>query len=607
MTLSIFILAAALSAGNAEFDRSAAEGAARIALGRFAHELAERGPAPGTLKAAMLADPGRFADPAEAEKECRPLYMSAADREFASERARVLEKLSLPEDFELAFPDAEKCRVEGRFGSAFASERAAAVDEQARSLVASTRPSEEEFESKDEAALRRDMAARIAGEQKTPVFAENLAYISEKIVDPVVKSANAERRRQREYLMRVRSDAMAPSRLASDIESRLRANVAERAKKADVSNAWGVFPSVVSAGIPDAVARRTVERFVSQIDDVRLEVTVDDVAKVIAGDPESHVKADDSARRFSQAYAARVLAEALDGAAGGAPEDERAELRDYLAQRMTSEAPSKAAERVVRREVMPKWREARAEAAKRLADETWPTLVDGTWYPPAELADETAARSDYAEALKGWRNVRGMEDLASAGEGKPVMEEAESRADAQVAVAFDLARSAIAAQNEIVESCHGEVLAEARARKDSFWRRTPDFAAIKAMLTEATESRWSVRRMSTLWPDGKLPANADEQHASLFPSVRRKIELLAKVIVEEMKTPEPKPEEEQPQEEEDLAFTISVTKTGGRVEAKLLKGGAPVVERIVDAKLQPFDEAMKDISSTLGRECLQLR
>ena len=172
---------------------------------------------------------------------------------------------------------------------------------------------------------------------------------------------------------------------------------------------------------------------------------------------------------------------------------------------------------------------------------------------------------------------------------------------------------ALGVTNVVVATKYGdvageeEVLAEARARKDSFWRRTPDFAAIKAMLTEVTESKWSARRMSTLWPDGKLPANADEQHAALFPSVRRKIELLAKVIVEEMKTPEPKPEEEQPQEEEDLAFTISVTKTGGRVEAKLLKGGTPVVERSVDAKLQPFDEAMKDISSTLGRECLQLR
>ena len=36
MTVSVLLLAAALSAGNAEFDRTAAEGAARISAARFA-------------------------------------------------------------------------------------------------------------------------------------------------------------------------------------------------------------------------------------------------------------------------------------------------------------------------------------------------------------------------------------------------------------------------------------------------------------------------------------------------------------------------------------------------------------------------------------------
>ena len=43
MNASIFILAAALNAGNAEFDRVAAEGAARITLDRFAASLAREG------------------------------------------------------------------------------------------------------------------------------------------------------------------------------------------------------------------------------------------------------------------------------------------------------------------------------------------------------------------------------------------------------------------------------------------------------------------------------------------------------------------------------------------------------------------------------------
>ena len=620
MALSAIMFAAALSAGNAEFDRAASEGAAKIAMARFGKSLAESGAAPGVLKHAMLADPGRFAAKSAAEAECLSIYIKSAEDAYAAEMADVARRLSLPDDFSVEFSECDRKGVETRFCRAFDEERREAVAEQAAGIVAATRPGEAEFDSKDEATLRREMAERIAAGQQTPVFEENQAYISEKMVDPVVAAAKAERKRQGEYLMRVRSDAVVPSRLAADIESRLRANVEERAKKADAANAWGVFPSVLSQSLPDAVERRILNRFAERIDEVRLDVTADEVANTIAGDPAAHAKASASEKLFAVAYSAKALAAALERALAEVSGPDREELRGFLSARLQSGAVTKAVERLVRREVMPKWREARAEAAKRLAETTWPTLCDRTWYPPAELADETAARSDYSRAVRDWRGVKGMESLAAADGGRPVMEEAAAKADERVAAAFDLARSAIAAQNEIVESSHAVVLAESRARRDSFWRRTPDVKAIAAMLTEATEEKWADRRIDTLWPAGELPANADEQHVGLFPSVRRKIELMARTILEEMNEPvERKPEEPPPEEEtkddstseeqppEVPMFTISVSKSGDRVEAKLLKGKSPVVDRSVDAKLQPFESAMREISTVLGRDLMNLR
>lgn len=618
--LSAIMFAAALSAGNAEFDRAASEGAAKIAMARFGKSLAENGAAAGVLKDAMLADPGRFAAKSAAEAECLSIYVKSAEGAYAAEMSDVARRLSLPDDFRVELSERDRKGVEARFRRAFEEERREAVAEQSRGIVAATRPGEAEFESKDEATLRREMAERIAKGQKTPVFEENLAYISEKMVDPVIAAAKAERKRQGDYLMRVRSDAVVPSKLAADIESRLRANVEERAKKADAANAWSVFPSVLSQGLPDAVERRVVDRLVSRIDEVRLDVTTDEVAKTIAGDPAAHAKASESEKLFTVAYSAKVLSEAMERALSEVSGPDREELRGFLSARLQSGAVTKAVERLVRREVMPKWREARAEAAKKLAETTWPTLCDRTWYPPAELADETAARSDYPQAVKDWRGVKGMESLAAADGGRPVMEEAAAKADERVAAAFDLARNAIAAQNEIVESSHAGVLAESRARKDSFWRKTPDVKAIAAMLTEATETKWAERRIATLWPAGELPSNADEQHVELFPSVRRKIELMARTILEEMNEPvEKKPEEPPPEEEtkddstseepppEVPMFTISVSKSGDRVEAKLLKGKTPVVDKSVDAKLQPFESAMREISTTLGRDLLNLR
>ena len=58
------------------------------------------------------------------------------------------------------------------------------------------------------------------------------------------------------------------------------------------------------------------------------------------------------------------------------------------------------------------------------------------------------------------------------------------------------------------------------------------------MITDATEKMWSEERVAKLWPDGGAPKNAAEQHVALFPSVKNRIELLARKILEEIKKEE---------------------------------------------------------------------
>ena len=226
------------------------------------------------------------------------------------------------------------------------------------------------------------------------------------------------------------------------------------------------------------------------------------------------------------------------------------------------------------------------------------------------------ARSDYAKSVKEWRSLAALKSLADAPQGRPLMEEADSRADSEVAAAFDIARSAIAAQNAIVDGSHAQVLAEAKKRKDSFWTRTPDLKTIVGLLTQATEESWEASRISTLWPDeAKRPANAAEQHKSLFPSVRRKIELLARTILEEMNEPkpeneekpeEPPPEEPQPDETpeeppEVVEFEISVRREGNEVEVSLKQGETVVESATVPAKKDDFENAMFKVTSAISR------
>ena len=640
MNMIALILAATLSAGNAEFDSTARDGARDISLSRAREELREKGPAPGALEKAMLADPKKFEKPAEAEALCRGVFADELRAQFAAKARAIDERLGIGSnsvgvdpnstlsdsnstlnDPNTTLKDSISPLIDEiankHFASAFAAERKAAVEAQAKTIVAATRPTEAEFDAKEDWELREQMQKRILDEQKTVVFSENRQFISERMVEPVIKDARREQKRQAEYLMRARCDTAAPSKLAADLKARLEENVKERREKADdPSKAWGVFTGTFEKSVGPAVERRTLDRLEKKMETTNVEVDVDSILKEIVETPQKHVKQAESEKVFATRYSATLLARALDGTCNDAPQSERDELREYLASRLGGERIQKAVEAKVKKDVLPKWREARATAAKRQADDTWPTLADGTWFPPADLADDVTARSDYAKSVKEWRSLSALKSLADAPKGRPLMEEADSRADSEVAAAFDIARSAIAAQNTIVDGSHAQVLAEAKKRKDSFWTRTPDLKAIVGLLTQATEESWNASRLDTLWPDeAKRPANAAEQHKSLFPSVRRKIELLARTILEEMNEPkpeneekpeEPPPEEPQPDETpeeppEVVEFEISVRRAGNEVEVSLKQGETVVESATVPAKKDDFENAMFKVTSAISR------
>ena len=608
MMASVVILAAALSSGNAEFDNTARSGAREIALRRAAEELVEQGPPAGALEKAMLADPGKFEKAADAERLCREVFVRQAKEAFAAKAKAIDARLGMTASrVEAGAADVEKA-VARHFAEAFAAERRAAVERQAKGLVAATRPSEHDFDAMDDATLRAKMLDRILKEQSTPVFEENRQFVSERMVEPVIADARHEQKRQAEYLMRARTDAYAPSALKSELRARLDDNVkGRRAKAGDPAKAWGVFEGTFERSVDAAVERRTLARLERMIDGYETKVDAESVMKVMAENPSAHVKAGESETLFRARYAAEMLAGAVASACAEAPAAEREEFGAYVRKHLDADRIRKAVEQRLQKDVLPKWRKARKEAAARQAAETWPGLEDGTWHPDPDLADETAARSDYSKAVRNWRRTKGMEALAGAANGRPVLEEADRRADAQVAAAFDLARSAIAAQNKIVEGCHQAVLEESRRRKDSFWKRTPDLKAVTDMLTKATEDEWGRTRLATLWPDEKnRPSNAEEQHRDLFPSVRRKIELLAKVILEEMNEPSPEQSEKPPEDNSDEPeepldlIAISVERSGGQIVVELKRGNKTIERASASLRKGEFNDAMRKITKALS-------
>ena len=616
MNMIALLLAATLSAGIAEFEATARNGARDISLSRVREELRENGPASGALEKAMLADPKKFEKRDEAEALCRDIFAVELRAQFAEKARAIAEQLGIESGkVELDAGTADEI-VSNHFSTAFDAEREAAVDAQAKTIVAATRPTEAEFDEKEDWELREQMQKRILDEQKTVVFFENRKFINDHMVEPVIQDARREQNRQKDYLMNARCDTAAPSKLAADLKERLEENVkAYREKEDDPLKRWGVFAGTFEKFVGPAVERRTVDRLEKKIDATDVEVDGDLILKEIDVEPQKHVKKSESEKVFATRYSEGLIARALDGVCNDAPQSERDELRRYLSSRLDGEQVRKAVKAKVKKEVLPKWREARATAAKRQAADAWPTLVDGTWFPAADVADDVAARSDYAKSVKEWRSLSALKSLADAPQGKPLMEEADSLADSKVAAAFDIARSAIAEQNAIVDKNHAQVLAEAKRRKDSFWTRTPDLKTIVGLLTQATEESWDSTRLDTLWPDeAKRPANAAEQHKVLFPSVRRKIELIAKSILEEMNEPKPEneekpedpPEEPQPDEtpeepEEIMEFAISVRRAGNEVEVSLKQGETVVESATVPAKKDDFENAMHEVTKAISR------
>ena len=620
MTSFALLLAAALSAGNAEFEREANQHAADIALTRLKAEITEKGLVTNALENAMLERPDAFLKRSDAEHLCREIYTNELTRLYRVRAEEIVRELGEGAASDASDPQTVEEAARRHFAQAFNAQRENACRTQAQRIALRVKPDEADLESKGDAEVRDWLTARIVHAKGMSVFEENVKYVSEKIVDPVLADARRERKRQQEYLMRTRCDAYAPSALAKEIEANLRKNVAERnAKCDDPLKAWCVFPSTLKAALPVAVERRVIGLVLKDVDEVPLNLDEESVRKTITANPAAHRKASDSERLFREQLAKELSTAAFAKTEASAPAAERAEFAAYARERAQNPEFTRAIDARIRREALPKWRKVRAELVKSETEQRWPTLADGTWYPDAELADKTAARSDYAAALRDWRKAPELSALA--GRADVTLEEADAAADKSVAGAFDLARNAIAAQRAIVDKVHPLVLAAAKDLSKGIFSSKPDLAAVTEMLTKSVGTEWSEKRIETLWGNGPKPANVEEQHQELFPSVKREIELVARQILEEMEKkdeakpeeppPEPPPEETPPtsseEEPEEEICTISFEISGGEVTVQAKRGNSVVAERKAKATAKGFEDAVRQVGAIVGREVFKLK
>lgn len=620
---------AALADAQASFEQTATEGAARIVLRQHAEKLLAEGPAEGFLKGAMLGAPEENAKAGDSRKWCAEAYRKDLEARWREGASNVLARLAAGTNVRARVsagfaeramtPPAERVAeaVERAMEASWGKERAAAIEEQSRAIIAAVRPTEWEVENVRDGELAEKLTRRIVESQKRAVFEENVEWVSAKIVRPMLDSARVERGRQRDYLARARADSWAPGAMAGELRLRLRENLEARGKKAGKGEyAWREFPSVTNAALAEAVERRVTRRLANYAAETAVEATPEMVAEVMRKDPAGHAKKGASMEALGRIFGGRIVSAARAEYVGDAPEAEREELGAYLAG-MVEKVPAnvaKAAAMRVKKDFTAVFEKGREEYAKREFAETWPELSGGEWLPEAGHADRTAARSDYAKAVKEWRSDLELAGLAGAARGKTLAEETEAAADAAVSRGFETARSAIAAQNGEAEKAYAKVREEAFAEKAAWFGKAPDLRTVAARLRERTEEGWGARRVAVLWPEGSVrPEDTTKQYAGLFPSVERKIEVLAKSIMEQLEKQEQKvvatPVEAESEEEEEQVFecTIELRREGERVGVKVKDGERVVFGRECGATVGELEGVMREAARVAGRELLKIK
>lgn len=592
LLLAVSLPCPADDGARTEFDRASSELAATLVLDRLAAELSEK-PTDGTaLYETMVGTPAAYTDPADAEKALRPTYAAAVSKRYADDAGRLLDRLAAPrardEAFSAAFlahalrPSADLLEraVDGHYAAAFREARERACKEQAATIASDLRPTEAEVEENSRDALTRLLAARVAEAQKTRVFQENLRYIQDSIVRPLLDEAYRQRDAQRRLASHAVVPGAAPSVLAARLVEAVEQDIAKRrAEAAPGAVVYGLFPSVrETAG--KAAAKRAADAYVAAVQRAVVPIDESKVRIALAEDPARHVRKADSVQAFEPGLVSVVAETALRLALESAPPEEHAEFREFIRGLSPDSAAGKAAPEKVRRDIDPILSSVRQAVARADLAERFPELADGSWHPEPDLVDEVCRDADYHAPLREWRSLRDTRRFADCERLAPMLEETTALLDQAVAASFDDGAAARAEQHKAVDRAAPDVRKAVAAAAEP-----PPLEDIVRRLSDAVGADWAARRPEVVrFPEGRPD---DGRYTALFPSVDEKILLLAKAMSEDAQREKERREKEEkpaPQlpptpaaelEEVEMDCALVFGREGDRITVSVLVDGAP--------------------------------
>lgn len=595
LVLPMAALANGADAAVQEHDRATAELAASLVLAKLNDEIYSEADNSTPVFEAMVADTATHAEPNVSKEKLQNVYTSAIKERYKEEAIVILDRLAAPksraEVFGEAFlvlaqqPSEELLvnAVEHKYSSVFTSARTRACKEQAERLTATVRPSEQEVDDLSREELTSRMTERVAKAQKETVFQENLGFISEQIVAPMLNEAYKQRDEQRHYVERTSVDGYAPSRIVNELQKKLDDELARRRSSAKEGQyIYNCFPSLKKQ-LEEIARNRAFRLYEDKINTLALQLDAATVQRELDASPEKHRKLEDSEKHFMPMLQKQLCEQAFQAIINAAKPDERDEVTSFIKghNEKAQQAPAVAR---LKRELTPLLKEVRKQCAQKQFEGMYSELADGSWYPAASLVDSVCESPNFKKTLDNWRELIGLEKFARVEQQRVILEETSKLVFDKIVDGFDQGSEARSAQHRLVDNTFPAVRNEVKNME-----QLPPVEQITQIFSAKVSAAWTEERLIVIqFPEGK---EDDSRFSKLFPSTIKKIELLSKTLLEQLekeKQEEIKPEEkpiedpnETPPEEKEkilLDCVIVFDRKGDSMNGAVLLSGKRIAE-----------------------------
>jgi hypothetical protein len=578
-----------------EHDRATAELAASLVLSKLNDEVYAEADDSVPIFEAMVADTATHAEPNVSKEKLQEVYTSAIKEKYRIEAVAILDRLAAPksraevfgEDFletaQLPSDDLLTNAVQQKYSNVFTAARTRACKEQAERLTATVRPSEQEVDDLSREELTSRMTERVAKAQKETVFQENLGFISEQIVAPMLDEAYKQRDEQRHYVERTSVDGYAPSRIINELQKKLDDDLARRRSSAKEGQyIYNCFPSLKKQ-LEEIARNRAFRLYEDKINTLALQLDAATVQRELDASPEKHRKLEDSEKHFMPMLQKQLCEQAFQAIINAAKPDERDEVTSFIKghNEKAQQAPAVAR---LKRELTPLLKEVRKQCAQKQFEGMYSELADGSWYPAASLVDSVCESPNFKKTLGNWRELIGLEKFARVEQQRVILEETSKLVFDKIVDGFDQGSEARSSQHRLVDNTFPAVRNEVKNME-----QLPPVEQITQIFSAKVSAAWTEERLIVIqFPEGK---EDDSRFSELFPSTIKKIELLSKTLLEQLekeKQEEIKPEEkpiedpnETPPEEKEkilLDCVIVFDRKGDSMNGAVLLSGKRIAE-----------------------------